>query len=68
MNNREKTAKSEALERYESAMVDADIEGLARDRELEALVDQWRSEGVDPEERIARLKDIYRERELRAAE
>lgn len=41
-------------------MVDADIEGLARDPEAEMLVAQWRAEGVSPERRIERLKRRYR--------
>lgn len=62
MRIRGKTSKSEALERYESAMIDADIEGLARDFELEALVEKWRADGIDPETCIERLKVIFRER------
>lgn len=68
MKEREKIAEAETLERYESAMVDADIEGLARDAEAEALVEQWRKAGVSIEEQIERLKNRYRGRQLRAAE
>ncbi|MEL7444217.1 MAG: hypothetical protein AAGK02_00195 [Pseudomonadota bacterium] len=60
--------RAEAVARYESAMVDADIEGLARDPEAEALVAEWRAANVSIEDQIARLKDRYRERRLRAAE
>ncbi|GFE52527.1 hypothetical protein So717_42800 [Roseobacter cerasinus] len=56
------------MERYESAMVDADIEDLARDPDAEALIAKWRDEGLSPEARIARLIDYYQERQLRAAE
>lgn len=49
-------------------MVDADIEGLARDPEAEALVATWRDAGVSIEEQIERLKDHYQEHRLRAAE
>ena len=58
----------DALERYESAMVDADIEGIPRDPETEALVEKWRAEGLSPEARVARLVDHYQGRQLRAAE
>lgn len=68
MERRKKIEGLEALERYESAMVDADIEGLARDPEAEALVAKWRDEGLTPEERIERLKEFYQGRRLRAAE
>lgn len=68
MKSKEKLQQAEALDRYESAMVDADIEGLARDPEVEALIAQWREAGVDVETRIERLNDFYRNRQLRAAE
>ncbi len=58
----------EALERYESAMIDADIEGMARDPEAEALVAKWREDGVNIDTQIACLIDYYRGRQLRAAE
>lgn len=68
MKKRQKHIDPDALERYESAMVDADIEGLPRDPEAEALVEKWRAEGLSPEARIARLVDHYQGRRLRAAE
>jgi len=68
MRRNSKTDKEQSLERYESAMVDADIENLARDPEAEALIAQWREEGISVEMRIERLKDLYRGRQLRAAE
>lgn len=68
MNNSTKTTEEQALERYESAMIDADIEGLARDLEAEALIEKWRAEGVDIETQIERMKDRYRARALRATE
>lgn len=45
-----------ARERYGQAMVDADIEGLARSPEIEAMIAGWDAEGVDDEEQIRRLK------------
>lgn len=68
MTFKDKKTDAEALERYKSAMVDADIEGLARDPEAEALVEQWRADGVSIEAQIELLKDLYQGRRLRAAE
>lgn len=68
MTQNDKHIDPEALERYESAMVDADIEGLPRDSEAEALVEKWRAEGISTETQIALLKDLYQGRQLRAAE
>jgi len=62
------TEKAEAKARFDQAMIDADIEGLARDPEAEALVDRWRKEDVLVEERIERLKALYRARQFNAAE
>ncbi|WP_299866721.1 hypothetical protein [uncultured Roseobacter sp.] len=58
----------EASERYESAMVDADIEGLPRDPKAESLVEKWRAKGLSPEARIARLIDFCKRHQSRAAE
>lgn len=60
--------KLAAKARYEQAMIDADIEGLARDPEAEALVEQWRNAGIPVEDRIERLKALYQNRQLNAAE
>lgn len=64
----DRDSKSAALERYQQALIDADIEGLAADPEAEALVAAWRAEGLDAETRIARLKALYRERQALAAQ
>ena len=61
-------SKAAAQYRYEQAMIDADIEGLARDPEAEALVEQWREDGVSVEDRIERLKQFYSDRQTIAAE
>lgn len=58
----------DARQRYDQAMVDADIEGMAKDPEIEALVAGWRAEGIDAETRIARLKQLYRDRHFLPAE
>ncbi|WP_282060595.1 hypothetical protein [Roseobacter litoralis] len=68
MEIEEKNTNAQALERYDSAMVDADIEGLARDPEAEAMIAQWRADGVSVEAQIELLKDLYQGRQLRAAE
>lgn len=60
--------KLEAKWRYDQAMIDADIEGLPRDPESEVLIEQWREEGVPIEERIERLKQLYRSRSDKLAE
>ena len=51
-----------ARERYEQAMVDADIEGLPRSPEIEAMIARWDAEGIDAEEQIRRLKAHFAER------
>lgn len=48
-----------ARERYEQAMVDADIEGLARSPEIEAGIAEWDAAGIDTEEQIRRLKILF---------
>lgn len=53
-----------ACERYEQAMVDADIEGVARSPEVEAMIAAWDAEGVDDEEQIRRLKAWFRARSV----
>lgn len=60
--------KLEAKRRYDQAMIDADIEGLARDPEAEALVEQWMEEGVPIDERMERLKQFLRSRSDKLAE
>lgn len=54
---------AEARERYEQALVDADIEGLARDSEAEKLAAQMDAEGVPIEDQIKRLKAYFIEKE-----
>ncbi len=48
-----------ARERYEQAMVDADIEGLARDPEAEKLSAEMDTQGIPIEEQISRLKVYF---------
>lgn len=57
-----------AQHRYEQAMIDADIEGLAQDPEAEALVAQWTKDGVDHDEQLKRLIERYSEPATLAAE
>ncbi|MGD9537104.1 MAG: hypothetical protein AB7P52_05045 [Alphaproteobacteria bacterium] len=61
-NSRSKAAQA----RYRQAMVDADIEGLARDPGAEKLVEDMRAQGVSVEERIERLKAFFANKEPRA--
>lgn len=68
MDRKRTLSSQDALDRFDSAMVDADIEGLAQDPELETLIAKWRAEGLDPETRIARVKTLLQSRKLRAAE
>lgn len=46
----------EALRRFEEAMVDADIESLARSPEIEAELAGWRADGISLDQQIERLK------------
>ena len=48
-----------ARERYEQAMVDADIEGLARSPAIEAMIAGWDADGIDDAEQIRRLKTYF---------
>ena len=48
--------------------VDADIEGLARDENSEALMAQMDRDGVPAEEQIERLKAYFSRRDRLAAE
>lgn len=59
-----------ARERYQQAMVDADIEGMADDPEYEGLVRQMDDEQLSVEARIERLKSLAQKRQaaLTAAE
>jgi len=45
--------------RRQQADVDADIEGLARDEDADRLADELQAQGLDVEERIARLKQYF---------
>ena len=54
-------SRTEAQKRYEQAMIDADISGLPRDPEAEALVEQWTKEGVSHGEQLQRLLDRHKE-------
>lgn len=60
-----------AAHRGQQAHVDADIEGLARDPQAEAMTGEMRAAGVPVAERMARLAAHLREKERlapRAAE
>lgn len=48
--------------RLEQAFVDAEIEGIARDPEAEALLHQLEEDGVSDEERIRRLTAYVKSR------
>ena len=63
------TAEAREL-RFGQALVDAEIEGIARDPEGEALVQQMLEQGVGGDERRARLKAylLGREAHILAAE
>lgn len=50
---------SAARERYEQAMVDADIEGLPRSPEIEAMIAEWDAKGIGGKEQIRRLKAFF---------
>lgn len=52
-----------ARERYEQALVDADIEGLADDPEAAQLAAQMDADGVSIETQIERLKAYFIEKE-----
>ena len=49
-----------ATERYQQAMIDADIEGLPRSPEIDEMIAEWDREGVDHEEQIRRLKLYFK--------
>jgi len=50
-----------ASERYRQAMVDADIESLARDPRAEQLAAEMDAQGLPLMEQIERLKAYFRE-------
>lgn len=50
--------------RYDQAMVDADIEGMARDLEVEAFVREMDKQGLRADLRIKRLKAFLTERRM----
>ena len=54
---------AEARERYEQAMVDADIEGLASDQEAARLAARMDAERIPIEAQIERLKAYFVEKE-----
>jgi hypothetical protein len=49
--------------RFEQALVDAEIEGIARDHDGEALLRQMLEQGFDGDERRARLKTYLQAKE-----
>lgn len=59
MNHTKPANSPSAEQRYQQAMVDADIEGLARNPETEKLIKIWQAQGVSISERIERLKQYY---------
>ena len=48
--------------RAKQADVDADIEGLSRDREADRMIAEMDAQGVDPLQQIKRLKQYFRSR------
>ncbi len=58
--------------RREQAMIDADIEGLARDARVDQFMNEMRTAGVPIEERMQRLgvflRNLEQDREFTAAE
>jgi hypothetical protein len=58
------TDPTDAAWRRQQAQVDADIEGLSRDTEIDRFVDEMDAAGIEPRERIKRLKAYIRRRVL----
>lgn len=50
---------ADAVWRAQQAHVDADIEGLSRDREADRLVAEMDAAGIEPERQIERLKAYF---------
>ena len=59
---------ADAAWRYEQAQVDADIEGLPRDAEAEALIAALTAAGVSPEIQIERIKSMFLARKAKTPE
>ena len=59
---------ADAAWRYEQAQVDADIEGLPRDAEAEALITAMTEAGVSPELQIDRIKALFLARKAKTPE
>ena len=57
MNKKENT---DIQTRYDQAMADADIEGLPRIPELEAMIADWDKLELGDEDRITLLKEYFR--------
>jgi hypothetical protein len=53
--------------RANQADVDADIEGLSRDREADRMIADMDARGVDPLQQIERLKRYFRSRKGQTA-
>ena len=53
--------------RAKQADVDADIEGLSRDREADRMIAEMDAQGVDPRQQIERLKRYFRSRKGQTA-
>lgn len=61
MNWNDKNTKDQPFpvqQRFVDAMVDADIESLARSSEIEAAIAAWDADGVSVEAQIDRLKAL----------
>lgn len=56
---------ADAAWRAQQAQVDADIEGLSRDPEIEKFFDEMRAEGITTREMIKRLKAYLKSRKGR---
>ena len=59
---------ADAAWRFEQAQVDADIEGLPRDAEAEALIAAMTAAGVSPELQIERIKAMFLARKAKTPE
>lgn len=53
------TTPEAAQYRADQAMIDADIEGMARDPELESLIEAWEAEGLPNNEIKARISAYF---------
>jgi hypothetical protein len=61
-------APADAAWRYEQALVDADIEGLARDPEAERLIAAMTAAGLSPEQQVERITAMFLTRKAKTPE